>query len=354
MKSLVIGNAYSISDGGGINYSLGIANALEELGSNVDFTPGYKTTMESENNLLPKMRPNIHLINSDYVSGKSMINRLTNSVVNWLKYDQIFIQSTIIPDFTFNRKSFIVCDFPSTAPKTAANQFKLKTFKGVIANSAFTSGWIQNRWGVNSSILYPPISPIKIELPKENFILNVGRFALGHRSKNHLEMIQAFVKLYQQGYTNWELHLAGFIQDQAYFDMVKKEAGNYPVIFHTNIDRNQLEILYAKSSIYWHACGINADENKEPHLMEHFGISTAEALSAGCVPVVVNKGGQPEKATQDCGYTWNTLEESIKFTEQLILHPNLLKQLRAQARINSLKFQLDAFKINLATIIESN
>ena len=352
MKSLVIGNAYSISDGGGINYSLGIANALEEMGIEVYYTPGYETSMDSENLLLPKIRPNIHLIHRDIFSGKSIFKRLFTSVSDKFIYGQTFIQSTIIPDFTFNSKSYIVCDFPSNAPLNDAAKSKLSTYKGVIANSEFTAKWIKHFWGVNAKVLCPPIVPVATVLPKENIILNVGRFALGSRSKNHLEMIRAFIQLYTNGYTNWELHLAGFIQDQEYFDMVKNEAKNYPIIFHTNINRDELEKLYAKSSIYWHACGLNADINKEPHLMEHFGISTVEAMSAGCVPIVINRGGQPEIVTENCGFTWNTIDECVKKTEHLINNPVLLNKMSENAKERSLKFQLDAFKQNLKNITQ--
>lgn len=56
-----------------------------------------------------------------------------------------------------------------------------------------------------------------------------------------------------------------------------------------------------------HAKGLFVDEEKSSDLLEHFGITTVETMSAGCVPIVINRG-QPEIVKEGTGYVWYTLE----------------------------------------------
>jgi glycosyltransferase involved in cell wall biosynthesis len=53
--------------------------------------------------------------------------------------------------------------------------------------------------------------------------------------------------------------------------------------------------------------------------MEHFGISTVEAMSAGGVPVVYNGGGLPEivRDGKD-GFLWKSTDELIDKTVSII------------------------------------
>jgi glycosyltransferase involved in cell wall biosynthesis len=65
-----------------------------------------------------------------------------------------------------------------------------------------------------------------------------------------------------------------------------------------------------------------------PELTEHFGISTVEAISAGCIPLVVGRGGQPEIVTNP-DLLWQTIEELIEKTQAVINTPNKEKYLTA-------------------------
>jgi len=350
MKSLVIGNAYSHLDGGGIAYSLGIANSLASIGHEVDYTPGYKTELKQEESLLAQSHQNIRLINLDLREGKSLIYRIKRAIQNALKYDYIFIQSIDIPDFTFNRNSYVFCDFPRKTELTLGKRIRLTAYKKIIANSTFTASWIQKYWNRKAEILYPSIEEITLNTLKKNIILTVGRFASGERTKNHLELVETFIKMSSMTDGSWEFHLAGFVQDEQYLGVLKEKAAGFKIFFHENITRKELEECYAVSKIYWHACGINSDENSSPQLMEHFGISTAEAMSAGCVPVVINKGGQPE-IVDDAGYTFYDSDSCIENTLMLINDINLFEKMSKQARKRSFHFQSSSFSERIKQII---
>lgn len=64
-----------------------------------------------------------------------------------------------------------------------------------------------------------------------------------------------------------------------------------------------------------HAKGLFVDEEKSSDLLEHFGITTVETMSAGCVPIVINRG-QPEIVKEGTGYVWYTLEQLARYTEE--------------------------------------
>ena len=78
---------------------------------------------------------------------------------------------------------------------------------------------------------------------------------------------------------------------------------------------------------HFRAAGYGVDEAAYPQNLEHFGIVTVEAMSYGCVPVVINKGGQAEIVQHGVnGFLWNSLEELAEYT--LLLAQN--EPLRAQ------------------------
>src|SRR5262249_44848574 len=76
----------------------------------------------------------------------------------------------------------------------------------------------------------------------------------------------------------------------------------------------RLKQEYEGAKVFWHAAGLNEDVDR-PELAEHFGIVTAEAMAAGCVPVVINRGAQPEIVEHGVsGFVWNSIEQLTEYT----------------------------------------
>ena len=177
---------------------------------------------------------------------------------------------------------------------------RLKSYQLILADSEFTKKWVKNYWKREAKVLYPPVDFLfeKYDLSKikkENWLCNVGRFfTLGHGKKQEV-LVEAFKKLYNQGYKNWQLHLIGGVGNEPgtleFVKYLKKQAKGYPIYFHFDIPRKKVEEILVKSKIYWHATGFG---EKKPIKMEHFGIAPIEAMSAGCVPVLYNGGGLTE------------------------------------------------------------
>jgi glycosyltransferase involved in cell wall biosynthesis len=213
----------------------------------------------------------------------------------------------------------------------------------VLINSTFVQTFLKRYHGIEGSILYPPIDDFFIEMPKEHIILSVGRFFRGlYNDKRYDVLIEAFKKLRARlPHTSWTYHLVGSCGDDAkslaYLDELRVAATGHPIYFHVNASFDDLRRYYNQAEVFWHAAGFGVDEERFPERTEHFGMSTVEAMSAGAVPVVINKGGQKEIVSHGkSGYLWNTLDELLENTSVLIDNPDMrhIMQQEARARFN--------------------
>lgn len=234
----------------------------------------------------------------------------------------------------------------------------LDSYTTIVANSEFTRRWIERRWQRRSTVLYPAVDLAAISsLPKQPMIVSVGRFFAGAHNKKHLPMIQAFRALCDAGLSGWQYHLAGGCdldqpEQRAYLAQVESAAAGYPIVLHVNAPLADLRRCYSEASIFWHATGYDEDEDREPESFEHFGITTIEAMAAGCVPVVIARAGQLETVVPGAsGLLWSTLDELQAQTRRLIADPALLHQLSAGAVQRSREFSFDVFARRVAEVL---
>lgn len=235
----------------------------------------------------------------------------------------------------------------------------LESYHQIITISEFCKKWIKKYWGLSSKILYPPVNTesFYVAKRKKNIIINIGRFFVTGHCKKQLDLVKVFKRMYNTDSTiDWELHFVGSVHDgekhQQYFQQCEFEAKGYPIHFHTDFSFHQLRDLLAESSIYWHATGLDEDPNTNPIVFEHFGITTVEAMASGCVPVVINRGGQPEIVTKESGFVWETREELMKKTKRLINKPELRKSLQQGAIKRSQYFSREKFRERFQQLVE--
>ena len=139
--------------------------------------------------------------------------------------------------------------------------------------------------------------------------------------------------------------------DGGYIDELRKLAKDLPVTFYPDYPFKELVKLYGESGIYWHAAGFG---ETDPAKMEHFGITTVEAMAGGCVPVVINKGGQPEIVEdQKSGLLWDNLEQLKELTLKLISSQQLMATLSKNAVLKSKVFSKERFKEKIKDILSS-
>jgi glycosyltransferase involved in cell wall biosynthesis len=234
----------------------------------------------------------------------------------------------------------------------------LTSYQKLVTISEFSKHWIKKYWGLSSEILYPPVSienfaPAK---KKKNWIVHVGRFFVTGHSKKQLDLVKVFRRLInEKKLKGWELHFIGSVHEgqkhQQYFEQVQYYAQGYPVYFHLDAPFPELQSALAEAKIYWHATGLDENEDTSPILFEHFGITTVEAMAAGCVPVVIHAGGQKEIVNSESGYTWKTRDELIEKTYALTQDPALLKKMSLQARQRSHFFDRKQFSRRFAELV---
>ena len=267
------------------------------------------------------------------------------------RYDLVVRQTHDPPPPTLCRHAILLAGFASAVPLTQRSRWYMGRYSSVIAYSGFAAHWIRQRWHRPTTVIYPPISPVK-SLPKEQSIVAVGRFSAFKRSKHQLEMVELFRQLLDGGVTGWQLHLCGTSEDQEYLARVRESALGLPVHVHADPSRAELDRIVGAASIFWHATGVDHDEQQHPDLMEHFGMSTAEAMSAGCVPVVIGKGGQPEVVGPQLEeWTWQKWPECLARTRHLIDHPDLLPTLAQHAQCQAANFSFDRFRQSVRELV---
>ncbi len=281
------------------------------------------------------------------------------------RFDVLYYQTDGSLFFSLAKKNILHIQVPLAISKTGwLERLKLLNWSIKNTNSDFTRQTIEQWWQVKIPFVhYPMIQMVlppltKAELPtiKKPIILHVGRFFRQLHCKRQDVLVQAFRELrvaHPVLTKDWQLVCIGSIEDQSYADEVHSAAAGLPVQFLHEINREELKKWYQKASIYWHATGYGLDEKTEPEKMEHFGISTVEAMSAGVAPVVINKGGQPEILTGELKpWLWQDSPELIEKTAHLIAQPDLLKEVQLMAQTRANAFGPDQFTKTLRVMLQ--
>ena len=216
----------------------------------------------------------------------------------------------------FNRR-------PGLWQKHKLNFWQIKT-----ANSFFTKNYLEKNWKIKINLVHwGAVDPaVFYPMKKKNIFLNVGRFFSPFGNKHCKKqdfLVKTFKKMCDKGLTGWQLVLNGSADKGKdnfnYLKRVRRLAKGYPIIFHNQGSFKTLQQDYGRAKIYWHATGYGLDERANPQAMEHLGMSTVEAMSAGAVPAVINQGGQPEIVTHEVnGLLWQSQSQLISRTLTLI------------------------------------
>ncbi len=170
-------------------------------------------------------------------------------------------------------------------------------------------------------------------------------------------MVAEFAKMSESESQDWRFICVGGLTDQpeehAYFEQVQSVGSTCNTTVEANLERSRLDALFSSSSIYWHASGFGIDEALNPQLVEHYGISTVEAMAAGCIPVVINRGGQREIVTHGVdGFLWETFDELREFTVRLIDDPELRLRMSDAARVRARALDRETFVSCARTLIK--
>ncbi len=240
--------------------------------------------------------------------------------------------------------------------------YSFESYRVITSVSKYTSNWISILWERESFPVYAVCDPIGATAPKRKWLLNVGRFTghdpLAHHKRQDV-LISEFIKMEKLHREGWELHLAGTVNARdiaavEYVNGLKHASEGFPIYFHCNASRNELVELYKYSAIYLHSTGYGSQPSDSPHSQEHFGITTVEAMSAGCVPIVINSGGQPEIVTDGVdGLLWNNLDELHASVAKITSDEKLMVQLSCSAEEAGNRYTRARFNVHIDKLLAS-
>jgi glycosyltransferase involved in cell wall biosynthesis len=87
--------------------------------------------------------------------------------------------------------------------------------------------------------------------------------------------------------------------------------------------------------------------------LEHFGMSTAEAMAHGAVPVAIARGGQVEIVEEGVtGFLWDDLSQLRARTIELMRDCDLRRQMALAARHASFRFAREQFRRKIVAAVE--
>lgn len=356
---IAIYSPYLDTFGGGEKYMLTMAEVLSK-DSSVDLLFDNHLYSKGADNLKEALAKRFNIDLSKVNTLHAPVGKGSNLIKRFFffkKYDVLIYLTDGSIFYPTAKKNILHIQSPliGQPAKSLLGSCKLKGWDLIIYNSNFTKQNCDKFWPIKSVIIYPPVNTDKIKpLKKKNYILSVGRFFGYLKDKKHEIMIKAFKDLYlSKKIKDWSLHLAGSASegDKQYLKVLKEISRSLPVNFYPNLNYQKLVSLYGQSSIYWHAAGFG---EKDPEKMEHFGITTVEAMAGGCVPVAIGKGGQVEILNNgESGYLWDTLDQLKEYSLKLIHSKKLWNNMSHEAQLRADKFNKNIFAERILEIINN-
>lgn len=343
--------------GGGEKYLFTVAQVYAQkslvyiaISSSVTISPHQNVRLRKlyEDFLGEKLHENINFVASPLSTDRNFISKLL-----WTKqFDVIYYVTDGSLFFSLAKRNILHIQIPfMNSQSSFISKLKLNNWQVKNTNSNFTKKIIEKYWQTKIDYVHHPVIVDEKEVEKvnlekkEKIILHVGRFFKQLHSKRQDVLVSIFAKLKVK---DWKLVLIGSVEDEDYLKEVKERVKELNIEIKTKVSRKQLINWYKKASIYWHATGFGVSDNVNPEKVEHFGISTVEAMSYGCAPVVIKKGGQKEILKGDLKkWLWNDKNECVSLTRKLIKSQKLLGKTQQKAMVRAKEFSYKKFSDKL-------
>ncbi|QQG44553.1 MAG: glycosyltransferase family 4 protein [Candidatus Roizmanbacteria bacterium] len=344
--------------GGGEKHILSILKILQDEGYEITIFWDKDLNKSFDTNLNLKFDPQIKFQKNIFKSGNFL-----NKAFTLNRFDIFFYVTDGSYFFSTAKNNYVFSMVPkkNLYEMNTVNRLKTLNYK-FIANSQFTHDWLK-RWKINSQVIYPFLDEDYLNLsinniPKEKIILSVGRFFKHLHSKKQDVIINAFRSLKHDNpkFKDYKLILAGGLkqEDKNYLKELENIIGHDDsIILKTNISHTELFDLYKKSLIYWHFTGHMVNEEINPHLVEHLGITPMEAMSMGCITFCFNAGGPKEIINEGKnGFLFNDLNELENKMNEVIENKILMSDIQKNAKdfIKS-KFNYSIFKEKVKEVV---
>lgn len=234
------------------------------------------------------------------------------------------------------------------------NKVYRNSYKLFLSNSCFTQYHLKKEWNVDSIVLNPPINMQAVSKNllknKEKIILMVGRLV---PDKRFLEMVLFYESVMNEPlFQDFKLVIIGNKDKNCadFYEELLSHVKKNKIEIYSDVSFSSLIEWYKKSFIFLHAKGyLESDDN--PIMMEHFGMTTVEAMANGCIPIVINKAGQKEIVENGtCGFLWNSEKELKDDLCHVLSDISLSSSLQINAVERSKYFLMESFKNNVKAI----
>ncbi len=353
---IAIYSPYLDTAGGGEKYVLTIAEHLSKKESVDVLLDGHLATFNTKEIIKKnEQRHNLDLSKVNFIKAPIDKGNPLKKALFLKDYDLLIYNTDGSFFYSTAKRNIVHFQLPveNVITKKVWGKIKIRNWQTAIFNSKFTKDFIEDKWPINGVVVYPPVDTDYLKpFKKKKQIISVGRFDGYTRVKKQDFLIEAFEKLVKKGdLKDWSLHLAGgaLPGDQPFVDELTKKAKDKDIFLHPNLDPKDLAKLYGESTIYWHAMGY---QETNPIRFEHFGITTVEAMAAGCIPVVINKGGQVEIVENDkSGFLWDSEKELLSFSAELIKNKRLVSEISQNAQDRSKIFSKKVFNKKIEEVV---
>lgn len=343
MKALIY-DPYLDTAGGGERYMLAAASLLAKQGYQVDI---FWKDEKIKNWLAQRLGIDFSPM------------RVVDTLSHGIGYDVVFwLSDGSIPVLLAKRNVVhFQTPFSHGEGKRLFNRLKKAKIDAFVCNSYFTKKVIDREFGVHSQVVYPPINTeFFVPGKKENSILYVGRYSRLQQLKRQDLLVDAFKGMCDRGLKKWRLALVGGseIGGREFVEELKMQARGYPIDVLENLPLEEVQKAYAKATFFWSASGYGVNEESQPSHVEHFGMSVVEAMSAGCIPLVVNKGGHKEIISDGVnGFLWETLPALQETTSMLMKDERRRKSVLKNAIKKSKDFSVTTFEKSIYKVFTS-
>jgi glycosyltransferase involved in cell wall biosynthesis len=203
----------------------------------------------------------------------------------------------------------------------------------IYTNSSFSEKAILTTYPESSGhvkIIYPPAfdGEVIAEAKRERRCISLGTII---PDKNQLQQLEIARQI-----PDIEFWIVGSIRSQTYYQTLVRYIKDHAltnVKLETDMPFSQLQDLLATAMFFLHT--------KQE---EHFGISTAQAIAAGCIPVTHDSGGQRDVVPLRT-LRFNTTAEAVAiFQELLTRSPSELNEIRLTLQQHVDLFSRDRFR----------
>jgi glycosyltransferase involved in cell wall biosynthesis len=183
---------------------------------------------------------------------------------------------------TFSKMTYMYTAFTRILADIGIRKFK--KFQADIINvtqSEFIQQEINKSTGVTVPIVYPPVAVNEFSCSSDSErsgVVTLGRFS---PEKNYFMLVEIAKCFPDVSFT-----FIGSAQNTRYFNRLKKRISTQRIKNIKLVPDASFDLVnrtLCQSLVFMHST-----------VEEHFGLSTVEAISAGCIPLVHNSGGQIE------------------------------------------------------------